>query len=336
MSRTQARAALHGCTHVVNCTRGGNDFMLQGLDHLLEAARKASVRGFVHLSSVMVYGDPPADGARTEDGHTPVHPKGTYGWLKLEQDRMVRKAAQRGLPSIILCPPNISGPYSYFLLAVLNALRGGQLALVDEGRAPCNLVDVRNLTYAIELALDRGHSSAPRMFITDDEPTDWSGLINDLIELAEEAPSVPSVTRDQALRMAPGKGADNPSLLRSLKHLGSSDVRAALRKDPLWERLDRGVRGVIARLGHEIEDRMRLAIEGPARVASRRHEHCHDLRLLAQQLRRVRHSCARSKAELGYRPLYSFSQSMQAFRIWYQAEHRIDTSFGRLLSRLSQ
>jgi nucleoside-diphosphate-sugar epimerase len=335
MSREQTHAALDGCTHVVNCTRGGEDFMLQGLNHLLEAARKASVRGFVHLSSVVVYGDPPTKEAASEDGPTPAHPKGTYGWVKLEQDWMVRKEAQRGLPSVILCPPNVSGPYSYFLLAVLQALRDGQLVLVDEGRTPCNLVDVHNLAYAIELALEHANSSAPRLFVTDAEPTEWSDVTRELFPLVEGAGAVPSITREEAMAITAAKGAKS-SLLHSLKHLGSSDVRAALRKDPLWERLERSARTLVTRLGRETQDRIRLAVDGPLRSVSRPYEHRHDLRLLSQQARRVRHSCARAEAMLGYRPLYSFSQSMQAFRTWYRSEHRIETPFWELLRRLSQ
>ena len=57
--RDQVDAALRGCTHVVNCALGGADAALRGLRNLLAACRKHKVERFIHLSSVLVYGDPP-------------------------------------------------------------------------------------------------------------------------------------------------------------------------------------------------------------------------------------------------------------------------------------
>ena len=101
--------ALRDCTHIVNCSRGGDDVMLQGLKNLLEIAKAMGTARFVHLSSVAVYGDPPPPESVREDA--PARPKKeTYGAIKLAQDEMVRKAAGAGLPAVVLCPPNISGP----------------------------------------------------------------------------------------------------------------------------------------------------------------------------------------------------------------------------------
>ena len=69
--------------------------------------------------------------------------------------------------SAILCPPNISGPYSRFVLDILKDMRQGTLALVDEGKMILNVVDVNNLCHAIELALISEKIDGRRMFITD-------------------------------------------------------------------------------------------------------------------------------------------------------------------------
>src|SRR5439155_8791005 len=154
--------ALRGCTHVVNCALGSADAMVKGLQNLLAASRKNNVERFIHLSSVLVYGDPPPPESGHENAQT--RPTGTYGRIKLQQDRMVRQASRTGLPSVILCPPNVSGPYSPFLVKVLDALRAGAFALLDDGKTPCNLIDVSNLAHAIELALDRGTANGKRIF----------------------------------------------------------------------------------------------------------------------------------------------------------------------------
>src|SRR5262249_16240853 len=147
-----------------------------------------------HLSSVMVYGDPPATNSNVESGTTaPQH--GTYGWVKLQQDQMVEKAAQQGLPCVILCPPNISGAYSSYLTSMLEALRARTLLLLDDGEGVINLVDVHNLCHAIELALDRCSNAARRMFITDGEDTTWRQVIDALLPVCGTTVDIPRISR---------------------------------------------------------------------------------------------------------------------------------------------
>ena len=165
--REALRAVLNGATHVVNCTRGPREVMIDGLAHILDACRAAGVKRFVHLSSVIVYGDPPHPDSHHESAPTgsPQDPD-SYEALKRRQDEMVRRAVETGLPSVVLCPPNISGPFSLYIAGIVSALRSGAFALMDDGAGPCNLVDVRNLCHAIELALTSDEPSADGRRIT--------------------------------------------------------------------------------------------------------------------------------------------------------------------------
>jgi len=326
----QVDAALKGVTHVVNCSRGGDEVMLTGLKHLLSAAKRQRVERFVHLSSVAVYGDPPPPESTREGAPTrPVG--GTYGALKLKQDGMVAAAAASGLSSVTLCPPNIGGPYSFFLVALVDTLRAGRFALLDDGDAPCSLVDVSNLCHAIELALTNGPGDGARMFVTDDENTTWRTVIDNLLPLVVSARTVPRVSREQleSARVAPSKPA---SIGRSLKHLVSSDVREAFRKDPLWAKVDFALRRTVARLGKEREDALRLSVEGPLKVQPI--APTFDPGLCCQQMRGVVHSCALAKEKIGYKPVFSVAQSMEAFRTWYRIEHGMDTAAWPLLEQL--
>jgi len=99
----------------------------------------------------------------------------------------------------------------------------------------------------------------------------------------------------------------------------SSDVRSALRKDPLLAKIDVALRALVARLGPSAEDNLRLAIEGPIRNPHRSSDGRLNVRLSAQQLRGVWHRCDKAKAELGYQPIYTFAQSMAAFSRWLQS-----------------
>jgi nucleoside-diphosphate-sugar epimerase len=331
----QVEAALRGVTHVVNCARGDDDVMLAGLRNLLGASVKNRVERFVHLGSVAVYGDPPPPQSVHEAAPT-LAARGTYGFVKLQQDRMVTRACAAGLPGVILCPPNISGPHSSYLIGLVDALRGGAFALLDDGEAPCNLVDVSNLSHAIELALHDGPADGSRVFVTDDEPTDWRCVIDHLLPLCERSDPVPTVRRDELASM--GGAADKPraSLSRSLRHLASSEVRQALRKDPLWARLDGLLRRGVARMGTPIESALRTSIEGPIRIDTIGSARRFNVRLCQQQLRGVRHSSELARTRLGYRPVYSVAQSMAAFRAWYRGHHGMDSDAWPLLRQLQE
>ena len=325
--------ALAGCTHVVNCTRGGADVMFGGLRNLLAASQKQKVVRFVHLSSVMVYGDLPHLDSRTEAA--PTKPaKNTYGWIKLKQDEMVQKAAQNGLQATILCPPNISGAYSGYLTEILHALGRSRFVLMDDGSAPCNLVDVNNLCRAIELSLDATTVSGIRMFVTDGDQSSWKRLVEELTPLLEVRGTPPKVSRDDLMAFAVVDGPSRASLFGALKHLASSDVRQALRRDPLWRKLDGAFRAGISALGSSIEDRLRLTMQAePARRQSPSCPHF-EVRLCMQQLRGVVHSCELARRHIGYHPECSFSESMESFRTWYRQRHAMDSKYWDLLRRL--
>jgi nucleoside-diphosphate-sugar epimerase len=333
LNSAEVDSALAGVTHVVNCSRGDDDVMTTGLRHLLAACRKHRVERVIHLSSVAVYGDPPSPESWREDGPA-VPARGTYGWIKLQQDRMVTRACREGVPSLILCPPNISGPESVYLESLVDALRSNAFALLDDGAAPCNLVDVSNLCWAIELALGNGPADGSRMFVTDDEETTWRHVIDNLAALVPEAAPAPTISRAQLLRLGATNGAAAFSLSRSLKHLVSREMRLVLRKDPLWARIDGVVRHGVARMGKAVEDTLRLSVEGPASIAKVTRAPQLDTRLCRQQLRGVRHACDMAKARLGYTPPYSVAESMEAFRRWYRAMHGMDPDVWPLLRHL--
>ena len=189
--RESVREALHGCTHVVNASRGEADVMLGGLDHLLEESLAAGIERFVHLSSVSAWGS--ARRARCcARADAPSALLSGYGRTKLEQDRRVAAACRKGLPCLSLAPPYISGAYSPFILSVVNALRAETLALVEGGELPCSLVDVQNLAQAIERALLCPVADGRRLFVTDGDARTWRALVVRLSR-PREGRSLPAV-----------------------------------------------------------------------------------------------------------------------------------------------
>jgi nucleoside-diphosphate-sugar epimerase len=336
--RAALRAALQGATHVVNCTRGGREVMIDGLANVLTECRRSGVKRLVHLSSVLVYGDPPMPASEHEDGPVDARqPAMSYGGMKLEQDRMVEHAASRGLASVVLCPPNISGPFSLYLCAIVDAMRKHSFALVGDGAGPCNIVDVRTLCSAIEAALtaDPSVADGKRMFVTDGEPTTWNDVVEELRSVAE-VDEIRTVDRELlATRVRQQQAAPAPSVSRAIMHLVSSNVREALRKDPLLARVDRVARAGVARLGSGVEERLRRGIEGVTAVP--RIDPLADLQvgLCAQQLRQVFHGDDRVRQALGFAPPVGFKASMADFRRWYRVMYGVGGAERALARRLS-
>ena len=322
-NRSELDKALEGCTHIVNCSRGDESVMIKGFKNLLDAARSARVQTFVHLSSVAVYGDPPHPQSVSEDA--PTNPMmGTYGGIKLQQDRMTQSAAKAGLPSIILCPPNIGGPYSYFFLQVLEALRKGTFVLLAGQPAVCNLVDAANLSYAIELSLDKGSHDAPRVFVTDDEPTTWMDVVDGLMPLLKGFPRPPLISREEMISLRPDSAPRSQSLKRTMLHLVSSDVREAMRRDPNLAKVDGLFRRATKVLGSTMEDRLRVTVEGPVKIRPISFDANVARGLSVQQLRGVRHSCDLAKRVLAYKPLVTVQESLEAFCKWQRETWRMD------------
>jgi nucleoside-diphosphate-sugar epimerase len=332
LSPASVDGALRDCTHVVNCARGGKEVLGRGFQNLLDASLKARITRLVHVSSVAVYGDTPP-GTFAED-RPPQPQKGTYGAHKLGQDAAVEAAVKRGLPTVVVCPPNISGPGSPFLLDIVNTMRAGQFGLVEHGDLPCELVDVTNLAHSMKLALDPSvPADGKRVFVTDQSPTMWRDVIRHLGALAEREPQI-LLSRAEATGLAQPEKPPVLSLSKALRHLLSSDVRDALRKDPLIAKAE-----AIGKLGakatpESLQKMLKKVASGHARVRVAKRGPTPSVALLRQRLREVRYSAVRAHDVLKYTPVLSFDQSMARFADWYREAFGWDTEWWPLLKQL--
>jgi len=326
--------ALAGCTHVVNCALGGRQVMLDGLAHTLKAASAVGVKRFVHVSSIALFGELPRD--RVADERSEARPaKGSYGALKLAQDRLVAAAHDRGLPSVVVCPTHIFGAYSQFLGAVVNALRSRRFALVERGELPASFVDVENLCAAIELALDCERPDGRPIIIEDGHGLCWRDVANALAPVADAAPPFPNLDYPRALARARETLAP-PTLRGALRRLAGHFVspvfKDMLKSDPLLARLGetalRTARGLPPALGKPF---LRAASAPPAEAAGA--PEFDDWSTRAQALT-VRFSTERARTLLGYKPELSFAESVDAFARWYRATHGQGSADWALLRNL--
>jgi dTDP-glucose 4,6-dehydratase len=126
-------------THVDRSILEAEDFIrtnVQGTRVLLDAARKAGSRRFLHISTDEVYGSLGQSGAFTEE--SPLLPNSPYAASKAGADTLARAYHRTyGLPVIITRTCNNYGPYQFpekFIpLMIVNALRGDPLPIYGDG-----------------------------------------------------------------------------------------------------------------------------------------------------------------------------------------------------------
>lgn len=134
-----------------------------GTRTLVEAAIRAGVKRFVHVSSVGVYGASSLGGMVTEA--TPRHPNNLYEQTKDAAEEVVRSlCTSSGLEFVILQPSNIVGYVPgrvYSLLSMLRAIQAGWFTRVGGGASWVNYVPVEDVANAVLAGLDVlpcGHS----------------------------------------------------------------------------------------------------------------------------------------------------------------------------------
>ncbi|MFO0578296.1 MAG: dTDP-glucose 4,6-dehydratase [Polyangia bacterium] len=150
-------------SHVDRSILGPGAFVrtnVTGTATLLEKARAAGVKRFVHVSTDEVYGDlGPADPAFTEK--TPLHPHSPYSASKAGSDLLVQAWFDTyRFPTLITRCSNNYGPYQFpeklIPLMVLNALSDTPLPVYGNGLNVRDWIHVEDHCAAVERVLEAG------------------------------------------------------------------------------------------------------------------------------------------------------------------------------------
>lgn len=293
------RAAMQDCSVVVNCTRGDGKVMLEGLRTMLRVAQKAHVRKFIHLSSVAIYGDNPAPDTATEEGRTGGPWLNPYGKLKLAQDDLVFKAHKAGLPCYVLCPGNIGGPYSEYVVALARRLASGPFGLVEGGHNPTNIVHIDNLVQAILCAIDSETGAGQRYFVNDSEPVSWYEYCTALASRIDCEPDFFDVSRESVLaRLSPGKPAQGVG--EHIRIALSGEFRNAVSMLPAIRWTNTVARDAFDKLPDALQRSVRAKVQKPVHIKKHTETNLEDP-YLKVQVRQHYHSPAKLVTELHYR-----------------------------------
>jgi dTDP-glucose 4,6-dehydratase len=150
-------------SHVDRSILGPGAFVrtnVAGTATLLEKARAAGVKRFLHVSTDEVYGDlAPDDPAFTE--RTPIQPRSPYSASKAGSDHLVRAWFETyKFPTLITRCSNNYGPYQFpeklIPLMILNAMSDTPLPVYGDGMNVRDWIHVEDHCAAIERVLEAG------------------------------------------------------------------------------------------------------------------------------------------------------------------------------------
>ena len=191
---------------------------------LQKLSAQASVRKFIHLSSIVVNGTRP-EGTVTEET-PPIPVSDDYSRTKVAIERGLQENS--GNPELLILRLGcVYGPGGgWWSNSLLNLMERGKLILIDNGAGTANLIHVADVAAIVLTLLERCNSPLDIFQVTDGMPVPWRSYFSELEGILGRTATV-SMTAEEALRY--GKKWLRPSLpRRAMRKLMRSEVIHAL------------------------------------------------------------------------------------------------------------
>ncbi len=244
---------------------------------------------------------------------------------------MHRAIHRDGLPAVILRPTVVFGPYSPFVLDVVQAAKAGEFGLIDDGRSVCNAVFVDDVCSAIHTALTTESGLGEAFFVNADKAVTWRDFNETFARMAN-----PQVTfRDF-------KSADIQARLDAQRPTVSSNFRALkqLVTSPDFHRQLSTVPAVGWALFHAKElvkqslpvekvvgiKRARAASASPSTNTQGAGAKWPGGGRLVRECSSVAFSNEKARLVLGWRPAFTFEQGAAMTRVWLEFARYIPTA----------
>ena len=130
-----------------------------GTQVVLDAARKAGVRRFVHISTDEVYGALGLEGVFTEE--TPLRPRSPYAASKAAGDLLAQAYLEtHHLPAMVVRPSNNYGPFQFpeklIPVMVTNLVEGRKVPVYGRGENVRDWLFVEDCCRGVATVLERG------------------------------------------------------------------------------------------------------------------------------------------------------------------------------------
>jgi nucleoside-diphosphate-sugar epimerase len=212
----------------------------QGTRYMVDLARAAGVRRFVHVSSNSPFGTNPIPG-ETFRNQEPYHPYLGYGTSKMQGELAVLSGVEDGLDAVIVRPPWFYGPFqperqtTFFTL-----VRTGRFPMFAGGVQRRSMVYVDNLVQGVVLAELTEGVTGRGYWIADARPYEVREIVDTVrraladegYEVSGKPRSLPiaiarvAETADRALQRI-GRYQQQVHVLGEMGHTIACDISAA-------------------------------------------------------------------------------------------------------------
>lgn len=315
---TSVREAMGDAKIVIHCGLAPARGILRTTENTLKAAADAGVERFVHMSTAAVHGLTPAPGSETEAAGLP-RTGDHYCDNKGRAERIVNSFHRRGVPTVILRPSIVYGPFSAWSIRLVRELRDGKVTLIDRGHGACNTGYVDNLVDAVFLAIEKDQAVGETFYITDGERITWGDFIRAHVPMLENAPPLREISKAELTdyyRRQPG--VIWGSLQQGGQLLRSRELRLLLRRIPAIERIQTALWAWMQSQPEERRERIRARFSIPESAVP---ENNGDLSMpeevtVATQTGTVFFSIAKARKILGYQPRIPFSRGIRLVEQW--------------------
>ena len=313
--------AVAGCDTVIHLAHADDDRLGPAVTaNVVRAAVQHKVRRFIHISSYAVHGLSPKPDCVTEDGPLVRRSGDTYCDSKAAEERIVWRAIHKnGLPAVILRPGIVYGPYSPFVLQVINSARRGVISLIDDGRGTCNAVFVDDVCGAIHAAIFNDHALGQAFFVNASHAVTWRDFIMTFGNLVTPSPRVEQFTTKEV------EAAQHVSLVREnlqtlLGLVKSSDFHRQLGSVPVFRAIIGGVkRNLIKCLSEEKVLALKARnLSRPSPTAEARATPMPNLGRLSRETMTIEFSVARAAKTFDWSPAYDFTRGAAVTRSWLE------------------
>jgi nucleoside-diphosphate-sugar epimerase len=312
------RKAMGDAKIVIHCGLAPARGILSTTENTLKAAAEVGVERFVHMSTAAVHGLTPAPGSETEAAGLP-RTGDHYCDNKGRAERIVNSFQRRGVPTVILRPSIVYGPFSAWSIRLVRELRDGKVTLIDRGQGACNTGYVDNLVDAVFLAIEKDEAVGETFYITDGERITWGDFIRAHVPMLENAPPLREISKAEITdyyRRQPG--LIRGSFQQGGQLLRSRELRLLLRRIPAMERIQTALWGWMQSQPEERRERIRARFSIPESALS---ESNGDLSMpeevtVATQTGTVFFSIEKARKILGYQPRIHFSRGIQLVKQW--------------------
>ncbi|MDR0356066.1 MAG: NAD-dependent epimerase/dehydratase family protein [Deltaproteobacteria bacterium] len=173
---------------------------VMGTNRIMEAARQAGVKHFIHTSSYSVVHSSDSQEGVDENKPYSLDVDAPYAYSKMLAERLVLTANNPAFRTVVLRPHLVWGPGDPNIIPrLVERARKGRLVLFSGGPYMVDATYVDNVAKAHALALEKLAAGASiggeAFFIGQDEPQDVNVFINKLLEAVKAPPAKRRVSK---------------------------------------------------------------------------------------------------------------------------------------------